>query len=142
MAREVRIGNENAFLALSDEHEGSSTRSSRGELWAFDAALVVPGIDARTQVHLAAGPLEASLADFFAELAAAWRGWAGQREWASYEGGLTVSCAHDGLGHVNIDVRLAEANRRAWIVEAAVPLDAGQLDRVARDLAAFFGGQS
>jgi hypothetical protein len=144
MAQEVKIGHEGAFFALADEGEGSSmpTRSSRGELWGFDAALVVPGLVARTRVHLADPALEASLPEFFAELAAEWNGWTGERRWASYEGGLSLLCAHDGLGHVTVAVRLAEANSRAWTADGIVPVDAGQLDQVARDLSVFFGGHS
>jgi hypothetical protein len=139
MPSELKIGQENALLTLSDEDGQTPARSSRGELWGFDAALVVPGLAARTWVHLADPAIEASLPEFFAELAAEWKGWTAERTWASYEGGLTLSCAHDGLGHVNVAVRLAEVNSRAWSAEAVVPLDAGQLDQVARDVAAFFG---
>jgi hypothetical protein len=139
VTHEVKIGHEDRFLTLSDEHAGSSTRSAKGELWSFDARLVTGGLTAHTRVHLTDAALEENLPAFFAALASEWRGWPGVRTWASYEGGLSLSCAHDGLGHVQVTVRLAEANRREWAAEALVPLDAGQLERVARDVATFFG---
>jgi hypothetical protein len=139
VSREVKIGNEQSFLLLSDEQDASSARSSFGAVWTFHARLVVPHLVAETRVHLTDPAIESSLPDWFADLSAPWRGWAGERVWATYEGGLRLSCTHDGLGHIQTHVRLREASLQAWSVEADIPLDAGQLDEVARAAAAFFG---
>jgi len=135
---EVKIGHDHAFLALSDYHEGESTRSPAGGLWSVHARLVVPDLQAEAQVWLS--NMEPSLPLFFAELAVEWRGWDGVKPWATYEGGLTLGCEHDGLGHVQISVDLrASSGGLGWRAQADVPLDAGQLDHLTQDLAAFVG---
>src|SRR6266568_4757104 len=80
---EVRIGHDRVFLALSDEHDGVSTRSSRGSLENVHALLALPHLRAETQVHLADASLERDLASFFGGLAEDWRGWEGARAWAT-----------------------------------------------------------
>ena len=139
---EVRIGHERVFLALSDEHNGVSTRSSRGSLESVHALLALPHLRAETQVHLADAALERDLASFFGGLAEDWRGWEGARAWATYEGGLALACMHDRLGHISVSVELREYSGQGWLVRGDVPVDAGQLDPLARDLAAFVGGHS
>jgi hypothetical protein len=99
---------------------------------------VLPSLLAETRVHLGPPEVEASLPALFADLAAQWRGWQGERTWEAYEGGLRIALTHDGVGHVNASVRLREANASTWSVHAQIPLDAGQLDRAAQELAAFF----
>lgn len=94
-AHRVRIGHEGACLTLSDQHDGTSTRSSKGELWSVHVLLDVPRLQAETQVWLS--NMEPSLAAFIAELGEEWRGWDDLREWATYEGGLALACLHDGL---------------------------------------------
>jgi hypothetical protein len=44
------------------------------------------------------------LAGFFAELAASWRGWRGERTYESIEHDLRIVATHDG--HVRLKVRL------------------------------------
>jgi hypothetical protein len=133
------MGHEDSFLLLSEEQDTSPSRSPEGEVWIFHARLVVPHLVAETRVHLTDPAIESSLPDWFAELSAQWRGWEGERVCETYEGGLRLSCTHDGLGHIQTRVRLREASLQAWSVEADIPLDAGQLDEVARAAAAFFG---
>lgn len=133
------IGNDRVFLALSDVHAGTSTRSRRGELWSVHARLVLPHLTAETQVHLSDSASELSLVGYFADLATDWRGWSGARTWATYEGGLALSGDHDGLGHLRISVELRERSSDGWLVRGDVPLDAGKLDQLPKDLAAFFG---
>lgn len=48
----------------------------------------------------------ASLATFFEDMAANWKGWTGTKEWRSAESLFLLSGGHDGLGHVSIDVEL------------------------------------
>jgi hypothetical protein len=125
---EVAIGHEHAFLALSGE-------SSIG----LHARLVLPTLRAETHVHLTDDALEISLASFFSELAKAWRGWKGARSWATYERGMALVCEHDRLGHVRVSVELREYSGHGWLVRGDVPVDAGQLDQLSRDLAALVG---
>jgi len=135
---DIKIGHERACLALSDVHDGFSTRSG-GKLDSLHALLVLPDLRAETQVHLTDAALEVSLDSFFSGLANDWRGWEGVREWATYERGLALACAHDRLGHVRVSVELREYSGHRWLVRGDVVVDAGQLDQLARDLAAFVG---
>src|SRR5690348_15956115 len=53
-----------------------------------------------------AGDTLRGVATLFDELARDWRGWDGERTWASLEGEATVTAVHDGLGTVELRVRL------------------------------------
>lgn len=70
---------------------------------------------------------------YFADLAACWRGWEGDKEWEAL--GLAFAARHDGLGHVTIDVSLESEPSLAdgWRVRAPLGLEAGALDRLARE---------
>jgi hypothetical protein len=100
--------------------------------------------DAYWIAALACGPMVASLrfyemglgglTGYFAALATDWRGWAGERRWTSLEGDLTLVAEHDSLGTVTLTTRLrteAFATHR-WDASAELVLDAGALDRLAR----------
>jgi hypothetical protein len=137
--RSLKIGHEKAFLFLSDEYDGASTRSRiDDELWAMRTRLRVPGLDASALVHLSArGAQDVLLPEFFAELGANWRGWAGLKEWRAAETGLNLACTHDGRGTVSMGTELRDLNLD-WVVRAVVPIDAGQLEQLAADVERFF----
>jgi len=137
--REIRIGYEREFLLLSDVHDGMRMRSSDGKLWSVHASVVLLTLQASARVGLVQG-MEPSLTEFFDDLAEHWRGWDDVKVWRAYEGGLALLCSHDGLGHVTITVELHEAAGIGWFVRAPVPLDAGQLEQVARDVRRFVEG--
>jgi hypothetical protein len=132
---EIKIGHERAFLVLSDVHEGSSTRSSTGKLESMHVELVLPHCRAQARVWLS--DFDPTLTDFFDELALNWRGWKNAKQWQAYEGGLSLSCASDGRGHVYVTVELREPSGSGWLVRGDVPLDAGQLEEVARKVRQF-----
>jgi hypothetical protein len=77
------------------------------------------------------------LDDFFAELAAQWRGWVGDKTWSALEGDALLAASHDGLGTVSLLAELrGEPSSRAapaWRAALVLELDAGALDRLARD---------
>jgi hypothetical protein len=74
---------------------------------------------------------ELQLDAYFVDLAAAWRGWVGEKHWEAL--GLRLAARHDGLGHVTLDVTLQHdyAAVDPWQVRATLQLDAGALDRLA-----------
>jgi hypothetical protein len=72
----------------------------------------------------------APIGEFFAALAADWRGWAGERTWGG--GDITLTATHDGLGHVTLIVELEEKYDH-WRARGELTLEAGRLDQVARD---------
>jgi hypothetical protein len=80
------------------------------------------------------------LADFFADLAADWRGWTGVRRWRAMEDEMVIEARHDGRANVQVAVTIKRPWRPyaedAWSAHAVFALEAGeQLSRVARDLA-------
>jgi Family of unknown function (DUF6228) len=82
------------------------------------------------------------LVAWFAELAAAFRGWQGTRTWASLEGDALLEVTHDGLGEVALRVTLRRdtGDPPVWTVSAVVPLEAGEeLTRLAEEVARLFG---
>jgi hypothetical protein len=78
-----------------------------------------------------------TLAHFFRALADDWRGWDGQRSWASLEGDIEFGATHDGLGSVALTVGLRTDRLDGdggWFARAVLILDAGQaLTTIATD---------
>jgi len=79
----------------------------------------------------ASSPISVGLADFFAGIAADWRGWTGSREWASLDGELTLRAESDRTGHVYLRARLRHGAPAEWLVAVVLVLEGGQLDRLA-----------
>jgi hypothetical protein len=79
-----------------------------------------------------------SLATFFEDMAANWKGWTETKEWRSAESPFLLSCGHDGLRHVPVDVELRSGWYDSdWRTRVRIMLDAGALDGVASNLRAF-----
>lgn len=79
------------------------------------------------------------LPGFFAELAADWQGFEGEREFLSLEGQLTITARHDGRGTVNCVVTLRQPWPPGWSLEAELDLGAGaHLESISSDLASVF----
>ena len=94
-----------------------------------------PGLTARHRAY--AYRPHGGFARMFEEMAAAWRGWEGEKVWRSLESELSLVCTHDGLGHVTIMVRLQMDLGAEWSAEGTLVLEAGQLDALARAAAEF-----
>lgn len=81
-----------------------------------------------------------ALAKFLRELADAWQGFDGVREFSSLEGQLALSCRHDDRGTVECRVSLGQLNPPVWNLTAALDFGAGaHLDRIAEDAVEFVG---
>ena len=117
----------------------SSRQGDRLRIWTvrpryrWRARLEFGDLTAETTVHERYSRDVLALDSWFADLADAWRGWSGTREWKAL--GLALAAQHDGLGHVRLDAALDHAHLEAdrWTVRASLLLDAGTLDRAARD---------
>ncbi len=86
------------------------------------------------------GTGDRDLADFFADLAADWHGWTGERSWRALEGEMAIEAWHDGRANVMVAVTIKRPRmsfaKDAWSARAVFTLEAGeQLSGVARDLA-------
>ena len=81
--------------------------------------------------------------NLFAEMARRWSGWEGELNWDSIEGELRIRCTRDRFGHISIRVELRSGHwENNWLVRATVIAEAGQLERIAREAALFFGQPS
>lgn len=100
----------------------------------FEARLTIPEGAIETNVY----EHREWLAEYFADLAANWRGWEGVKEYASLEGQLSLNATHDGLGTVTIRVVLGQPWPPEWSFEAELAFGAGaHLERLAHELGAF-----
>lgn len=78
---------------------------------------------------------------FFSELASSWRGWKWEKSWGALEGeyGLVATC--DSLGHITLSAHLESDPAQiapCWKAVVSISLEAGQLDRIQRDVEEFF----
>lgn len=79
-----------------------------------------------------------SLAAYFEELAAGWKGWQGVKQWSSIEGDFSLSCKSDSLGHTALEVMLKSGlYEDDWCVKAVIHVDAGKLDEIAGRICRF-----
>jgi len=86
----------------------------------------------------------AGLLTFFAEMATAWRGWHGRREWHDDGGSVSMSASHDGIGTIALRVSAMplqwdEQRPGSWRLDAVVALDPGSLDVAVLDLRRLLG---
>jgi hypothetical protein len=92
-----------------------------------------PGLRAEANVdHLAGNQLDR----YFADLAAAWQGWSGAREWLSMAGEFRLSATMDRAGHVALVASLLQI-LGIWTATVTVSTESGQLDQLARNARAF-----
>jgi hypothetical protein len=95
----------------------------------FVVELVGPSLAASVRVNTF---MMAGFADFFAGMAAAWRGWTGEKMWRSIEGELLMRATSDRLGHITITADICAGAPPAWTVSSTILLEAGQLGDLAR----------
>ena len=112
-----------------------SARPSDAEgMWQYVAALSVPGGEITTEVW----DYKRGLGRFFRELADAWKGFKGVKEYASLEGELLIRCRHDGKGTVECEFTLRHPEPPAWRFEAGLQFGAGaHLDEIADEVEGF-----
>jgi hypothetical protein len=103
-------------------------------IWSYSAELSLPEGRVTTNVW-DMGP---GLGSFMREIADAWRGFDGVREYGSLEGQLGLACTHDGLGMIRCEVTVARLEPLEWSFSAALTFGAGaHVERFASDLEAF-----
>jgi hypothetical protein len=80
------------------------------------------------------------LAAFVRALADDWRGFEGERRYATIEGQLTLTCRHDGRGTVACRFELRQPWPPGWSMSADIDFGAGaHLERIATEVEQFFG---
>lgn len=99
--------------------------------------LTAPGLSAEGTAEMTWFPDQ-----LLAELARDWAGWEGERERQSLEYELVLGCTHDrSRGHVRIAAALGarlSGWEFTWQARVAVVIPGGDLQRLAREAAAFF----
>ena len=123
-----------SFVVRSTE-EGARLELARVDDERFTVHLEHTGISATV---VAFSFRTEGLASFFASIARDWRGWDGERRWASFENEVELSATADRAGHVRLVV---DVNRgwppNGWHARGTLLLEAGQLDSLAREAVAF-----
>lgn len=126
-------GPTNLTLSLADE----ATRERYGGEQLLLASVRSDDLQARVVVHGGYAGFE-GLTEFFAGLAADWKGWDDRREWHSTESHMSIVATVDLTGHVRLRATLRpDPSRDDWITEVTIKLEAGSLDvvyAVVRDL--------
>lgn len=104
----------------------------------FDFTLVHGGLRASVGVYLHEVD---SLAAYFQDLAKKWKGWKGDDIWESLEHELLLSASCDKLGHVRLKAKIQYmlGAQDSWSTQGAIIVEAGQLDRIAKEVADFLG---
>jgi hypothetical protein len=132
---ELRSNEAGAFLAIQRDAPERRQDNLQEDYWI--ATLSCGSLQASLRFYEIS---IARLASYWAELAANWRGWTGERRWASLEGDVELVASHDGLGTITLTAQLgteAFAVHR-WTASAELLLDAGGLERIAREARRLF----
>ena len=101
----------------------------------FHARLGGAGFDGTVEVYEHEPP--AQLGAFFRDLAAHWRGWPGEKRWASLEQQLILTATSDATGHTHLRVELVGGPLYDWRLRGSLVLEAGQLDSIAAKIERF-----
>jgi hypothetical protein len=127
---EIRSARDGLVLTLSNfVHEDSSALSE-----SFLASIKKYEIQAETRVSSFMAP---SLGVYFQDLANSWRGWKGEKKWATFEGEFEFTASCDSLGHVRLGVYLRSPHTGFHSeLRTTLELEAGQLDSIAREVSA------
>jgi hypothetical protein len=119
----------------------------------FGRAVVADPADAYAggsfEVRLGASGLTASrtvfvyswsgLAPFFTELADAWRGWTGVKEWESPEHDLRIEATFESSGHDCLRFTASDGPTPTWRAWVEVDVEAGEdMARIAREVESLF----
>ena len=75
------------------------------------------------------------LGEFFTSLANDWKGWNGERTWATLEGEFQLVASADSLGHVRLGffVRPPDTGFN-WELRGALEIEAGQLEALSKEV--------
>lgn len=79
------------------------------------------------------------LVDLFESIAHDWRGWERERSWSSIEGEFSIAASTTKAGKVTLAVALTHNDGEDdWRLTVPIFTEAGQLERIAREVVSFF----
>jgi hypothetical protein len=123
------------FTSTVDGSQLSFSITSRQEREIlFDVAVKTPAFSGTA---LASTYVVASPADFFREMAAAWKGWEHKKAWCDVENRVAFEATSDHTGHVTLKVSLTAQENDAQL-RVRLKFEAGQLEAMADQVAALF----
>ena len=100
----------------------------------FTAVLRAPCVSAEVGVFHYGGDF---IGPYFADLAANWRGWDGERSWRSLEDALEFHATMTKAGAVFLRVELRNSADFTLRIAYEFKIENGDLDKLARDAVAF-----
>jgi hypothetical protein len=102
----------------------------------FWVDIAADGLTIRTGVYMADEVFFRSLVGYFEDLAANWRGWAGEKRWRSIESDLEFVASHEARGHCVLEVIVRDGPRFTWKATlTGVSLDVGEeLSQLVREM--------
>ncbi len=122
-------------VTIKSSHDGTSLEFSDRVGDYFVASLRGPGFHGCGRVY---ADEPSHLEGFYLDLAAHWQGWVGEKQWDSLEGELRFTATSDSTGHTTLGVRLRSGPYPYdWTLSAALLLDAGQLESIAKKMKEF-----
>jgi hypothetical protein len=105
----------------------------------FLAEVQSAGLHATAQINSGArrGFAWEGFGDFFAGIAANWKGRTGRREWRSLEGDLKLDAEIGATGRVSIGIYLHYRAPAQWKVQFAISIESARLDQLAAEARSF-----
>ena len=131
-AVEIRSARDGLKLTLSDlaEHNSPSPSDS--------FVVTIQSCEVRAEAR-ASSFMAADLGDYFQNIAENWRGWSGEKKWATLENDFELAATADNLGHVRLEFFLRSPyTGYQWELRGALELEAGQLDSIASEVRLFW----
>ncbi len=136
MCREFCLAEHDAQISLDD-----AIFDSDGTLKNYRVRLANSGLSAEVRVDHSL--IFQGMPAFFRELADAWRGWNGEKNWRTAAADFLLVATCDSRGHINIKAIVRpDSATDSWRASTSVSVEAGQLDRIFNRVDLFFRAKS
>ena len=136
MPREFVLTEHDAQISLDEP-----IFDSEGVLESYRVRLVDNGLSAVIRVDHS--QIFQGMPTYFSEIAEAWRGWTGEKNWRSAGADFLLVTTCDSRGHITIKATIRpESSTDSWRASTSVCVEAGQLDRIVNLTRLFFSGES
>jgi len=133
---DVTIGSPDTATATFGQPDIASDKSGMS----IPLTLIAEGLSARCAIDLEAwsqGPK--GLVDYFGDMATAWSGWAGTKEWSDDGGSISMRATHDEIGHIALAILASPSvgwdDPGSWDLRITIPLEPGSLGGITERLA-------
>jgi hypothetical protein len=123
---------------------GQPTTLADGSATTIPVRFSAPALTATSSIEIEewSGGVE-SLTAYFEDLARAWRGWVGSKDWDDDGPSISLQATHDGIGLISLSVSaITYAGVRepgSWELRMTIPVEPGSLPEFAARLRALLG---